>query len=55
MVVESVSSADGYGRGKAGAQSGSKLSVVDENLDRYSLDDFGVVAGRVVGRKQRKL
>lgn len=40
---------------QSGAQFGGKGGVVQRNLDRNTLYDLREIAGRIVGRQQRKL
>src|SRR6202045_4862676 len=46
---------DGCNHRESGAQFGSKGGVVQRDLDGDTLYHLGEIAGRVVGRQQRKL
>src|SRR5258706_8337777 len=46
---------DGCNHRESGTQFGGKGSVVQRDLDRNALYHLGEIAGRVVGRQQRKL
>src|SRR6267142_3305643 len=46
---------DGCNHGESGAQVGGKDAIVQPNLDRDALYHLREIAGRVVGRQQRKL
>ena len=47
--------ADSCNHRESGSQFGGKDGVVQRDLDRDALYDFCEIAGRVVGRQQRKL
>jgi hypothetical protein len=46
---------DGCNHRESGAQFGSKSGVVQRDLDGDTLYHLGEIAGRIVGRQQRKL